>query len=166
MLEVLGGLFLGSIASGLIPVINSELLVVGAAVLLPPGAALLVAIVAATGQMLAKLGLYGAARWAPAYLPERAKKKLATAGGKLQKNGAAVYLLLLVSASAGWPPFYGISLLAGALRINFAAFASLGLVGRFVRFGILAWGAQAVGQEALERVAVAWTGGVSSMLGG
>ena len=70
------------------------------------------------------------------------------------------------TAALGWPPFYGVSLLAGALKINVATFLSLGLIGRVVRFGVLAWGARAVGSEATERLTSAWSSLVMPVLGG
>jgi membrane protein YqaA with SNARE-associated domain len=166
MLEVWSGLFLGSIVSGVIPFINSELLVIGVAVLVPSGALPVVAVVAGVGQMLGKLGLYGVARWAPTHLPERAKKKLHDAGERAREKDGATGSLILLSAALGWPPFYGVSLLAGALKINVATFLSLGLIGRVVRFGVLAWGARAVGSEATERLTSAWSSLVMPVLGG
>jgi membrane protein YqaA with SNARE-associated domain len=166
MLEVWGGLFLGSIVSGLIPFINSELLVIGVAVLVPSGAIPVVAIVAGLGQMMAKLLLYGLARWAPSRLPERAKKRLQGASDRVRERGGATGSVILASAAAGWPPFYGVSLVAGALKVNLGTFSSLGLVGRTIRFGVLAWGARAVGSEAAQHLASTWTGWFVPTLGG
>lgn len=43
-----------------------------------------------------------------------------------------------VSSLVGLPPFMAMSILAGAVRMRLAAFLSVGLVGRFVRFSALA----------------------------
>jgi len=43
-----------------------------------------------------------------------------------------------VSSLVGLPPFMAMSILAGAVRMQLAAFLSVGLAGRFVRFSALA----------------------------
>jgi membrane protein YqaA with SNARE-associated domain len=166
MLEVWSGLFLGSIVSGLIPFINSEILVVGVAVLVPSGAIPVVAVVAGVGQMMAKVLLYGLARWAPSRLPERAKSKLQRASDRVRERGGATGSVILASAAVGWPPFYGVSLVAGALRVSLGAFVILGLLGRTVRFGALAWAARTVGSEAAQHLSLGWTEWFLPGLGG
>jgi len=166
MLEVWGGLLLGSIVSGVIPFINSELLVIGVAVLVPSGAIPIVAMIAGVGQMMAKVLLYGLARWAPSRLPERAKNKLEEAGNRVQGRGGATGSVVFASAALGWPPFYGVSLVAGALKVSLWTFVLLGLAGRMIRFGVLAWGARAVGSEAAQHLSATWTGWFLPAVGG
>jgi len=38
----------------------------------------------------------------------------------------------------GFPPFYIVSVVAGALRMSFAAFLTVGGLGRLAHFGLLA----------------------------
>jgi membrane protein YqaA with SNARE-associated domain len=166
MLEVWSGLLLGSIVSGMIPFINSEILVVGVAVLVPSGAIPVVAVVASVGQMMAKLLLYGLARWAPSRLPERAKVRLQRASDRVRERGGATGSVILASAAVGWPPFYGVSLVAGALQVSLGSFLVLGLVGRAVRFGALAWAARTVGSEAAQHLSLGWTEWFVPGLGG
>ena len=44
----------------------------------------------------------------------------------------------IVSALVGVPPFYVVSVVAGALRLSFAAFLAVGGLGRLAHFGLLA----------------------------
>jgi membrane protein YqaA with SNARE-associated domain len=43
-----------------------------------------------------------------------------------------------VSAFAGFPPFYVMSMAAGTMRISFAAFLVVGGLARFAHFALLA----------------------------
>ena len=56
MFDVLVGLLIGSLVSGLVPVVNAELLVAGAAVAAPGIGVPAVAAVSAFGQMVTKTG--------------------------------------------------------------------------------------------------------------
>lgn len=145
MMEVLGGLFLACVVSGIVPVVNAELLVAGAVVAAPELGLPLVAAVSAGGQMVTKTLLFLLARLAPDRLPDRARPVLARATDAVQARGGAAGSLVLVSASVGVPPFYGVSLAGGALGMRLRAFLFYGTVGRFVRFGVLAWAARSVG---------------------
>ena len=64
--------------------------------------------------------------------------KLAEAEKKFEKWQGKSDLFVFLSASVGMPPFYIVSILAGVVKLNFFRFFSAGLVGRFIRFGILA----------------------------
>jgi membrane protein YqaA with SNARE-associated domain len=45
--------------------------------------------------------------------------------------------LVFASASVGLPPFYIMSVAAGAARMNLAWFIVLGSLGRLIRFGVI-----------------------------
>lgn len=104
----------------------------------------LLAMVAATGQVAGKLLWY----WAGAgttRLPwlrrklEAPKVEAAMTRWRDRTDGRPVYagVVLLASAFAGLPPFMVMSVVAGALRIRMWLFVSTGLVGRFLRFWIV-----------------------------
>ena len=126
--------------SALVPIVNAELLVVGAAALAGhwQGHALAVAGVVAFGQMVGKATLYWAGRGAAKIPSDRHRKAIARWGDRFSRSALAVQGLVFVSAVVGFPPFYAISLLAGTFLVNLPAFFLVGLAGRFVRFGILA----------------------------
>lgn len=139
MWEVLGGLLFAAAVSGVVPLVNAELLVVAAAAALPATAAPLVVLASTVGQMSTKLSLFALARWAPSRLPAKARGALTRAAGSLENRGGAVWSLVFTSAVTGIPPFYGVSLAAGTLGVRTSSFVTGGCCGRLVRFGALAW---------------------------
>lgn len=145
MWEILGGLLIGTVVSGIVPLVNAELLVAGAAVAAPGIGVPLVAAVSTVGQMVSKTLLFGVARWAPGRLPEKARAQLQRASEALSRKGGAAGSLVFTSAAVGLPPFYGVSLAAGALGMRPGTFVLSGGVGRLLRFGALAWAAHYVG---------------------
>lgn len=149
MWEVLGGLLVASAVSGVVPLVNAELLVVTAAAALPAIAMPLVAVASTLGQMSTKFTLFALARWAPSRLPETARRRLDRASGPLAARGGAVWSLVFASAATGIPPFYGVSLAAGTLGIRPFSFITGGSCGRLVRFGALAWLGGRIGPRAL-----------------
>lgn len=145
MWEVLGGLLIGCAVSGLLPVVNAELLVVGAAVAAPAIGVPALAAASAAGQMMTKTFLFGVARWAPSRLPSRARRVLGRASAAVNRRGGAAGSLVFTSAAVGLPPFYGVSLAAGALGMRLRSFLWTGATGRLLRFGVLAWATRHVG---------------------
>jgi membrane protein YqaA with SNARE-associated domain len=139
-IELLGGLFLGAAVSGVIPLVNAELLVVAAAAAGPPGTVLILALTTTLGQMVTKTGLYGVARWLPGRLPTKAREAVDRVSKRLAERQGAAGSTVFASAVLGIPPFYGVSLACGALRVRLRTFIIPGTVGRFVRFTALAWG--------------------------
>lgn len=129
-----------SVLSGLIPVVNGELYLIAAIIVAnDPVVALILAVIVAIGQMLAKIVLYYAARGATQL------GRTTRFGAKLEKAQALIerwrnkpLTLLFVSAVTGLPPFYLVSLLAGVVGIRFPVFLFLGLLGRVIRFVALA----------------------------
>ncbi len=144
-IAVLASAFAVSVASGLVPFVNAEVVVAAAAVAVPASQQWLMVTVCSLGQMIAKAALYALARWLPQRLPARAVRHLDRASEKAARLQRAGWPLILVSAFSGLPPFYVVSLAAGTVRVNFAAFLSIGFVGRWVRFAVLAYAAAAAG---------------------
>lgn len=144
-IALLTSAFVMSVASGLIPLVNAEVLVAGAAVAAPPGYVIPVIAVCSLGQMAAKVGLYAGARWLPERLPAKARARLDRAAEKTGRLEEAGFTLVLVSGILGIPPFYLITLAAGALRMNLTWFVVVGLAGRLVRFTVIAFSAVAAG---------------------
>ncbi len=145
MWEILAGLALGCVISGVVPLVNAELLVVAAAIAVPTPAIPLVVMVATVGQMLTKTLLFEVARRAPARLPARARAALARAVDRVRSRQATAGSLVFASAASGIPPFYGVSLAGGALGIRIQTFLVTGTAGRALRFGAIAWAAHSVG---------------------
>ena len=129
---------------GLLPWINSEVAVVGAALLLPAGAGPALVLACTLGQMAAKCALYGVTRWAPERLPARAKR-LIDRVERYRERRVLLGLAVLSSALVALPPFYLVTLACGVLRVRFALFTLAGIAGTAVRYGALAWMAVALG---------------------
>ena len=157
MWEITGALLVGSLVSGIVPLVNAELLVVAAAAALPPLGAPLVAVVSTIGQMTTKTSLFALARWAPSWLPKKAQARLEGASRTLAERDGAAGSVVLTSAIIGLPPFYGVSLAAGVLGMRLSRFVGFGSAGRLIRFGALAWAGSRFGTGALEMIADAST---------
>lgn len=155
MLELLLGLFAATAVSGIVPLVNAELLVLGAAAAVPAAGLPLVAVVSTVGQMVTKGVLFGLARWAPSRLPARARRALEKPSAAVEERGTAVGTLLFTSAATGVPPFYGVSLAAGAVGVGLGRFLLAGGLGRLVRFGVLAWLGHTVGEGAADFLSTA-----------
>jgi membrane protein YqaA with SNARE-associated domain len=145
MWQILGGLLVGTAVSGVVPLVNAELLVAGAAIAVPAAGVPIVALVSTLGQMSTKVLLYGLARWAPSKLPERARARLDRAAAAVAARDKASGSLVFASAAVGLPPFYGVALAAGALEVRLGTFLFAGSLGRALRFGVLAWAARLAG---------------------
>ncbi len=163
MWEILGGLLIGTAVSGIVPLVNAEVLVAAAALALPAACLPAVALVSTVGQMSTKSLLYGLARWAPARLPARARSALERAASAASSRGRAAGPLIFSSAAVGLPPFYGVALACGALKVRPWTFVLAGAAGRAVRFGVVAWTARLVADTGASifahRVATALLGG-------
>ena len=126
-----------SIVSALVPWVNGEALLLSCAVLAPTPFALAGLVgLASLGQMVGKCVLY----WGGGSLKfHKGRAAQLTESWKRRLNGSPsqVMAVVFVSSTLGIPPFYLITLLAGALKIHFARFIGIGLCGRVVRFGLL-----------------------------
>ncbi|HVK77624.1 MAG TPA: VTT domain-containing protein [Kofleriaceae bacterium] len=133
------GTFLFCFGSGLVPIFNAELFLVAVSSMWVSSVAPLPAIVllAAAGQMTAKIFLYYGARSTLERATGRRKEKIEKARAKLDKWRQRPNWYLLVSSTIGLPPFFIISLLAGALKIRLRRFLLIGTIGRVVRFAVL-----------------------------
>jgi membrane protein YqaA with SNARE-associated domain len=138
------GIYAGTLAvgvlSGLIPLINGEIYLVGVVLLtgkLWP--AIVLALLVAVGQMIAKVVLYKAASGATE-LGKTSKlgRKIEAARTKLEKWKDKPLAVTFISAITGLPPFYLVTLLAGALGVRFRTFIILGIIGRILRFVAIA----------------------------
>lgn len=142
--SVLGGLGLG-VGSALFPLVNAEAYVLLVAARHPTHVLLtLVVVGVAVGQTAGKAVLFEGGRRArlPAWVGRRKEHadphpRWARLGDLLQRPRTGVPLLLS-SASVGLPPLAVVSVLAGAAGQRRRTFVSLCLVGRLVRFALIA----------------------------
>jgi len=128
-------------ASAVVPIINGELVVIGA-VAARPELIVPIVLVAALGQMIGKCVMYGAGAGAVELAAKKKKETLTKYidryREKFESHPRSAAALVFVSASLGLPPFYVVSLLAGAFHFGFWRFAILGFIGRATRFAVIA----------------------------
>jgi len=128
-----GGCLLGS----LVPLVNTELLVVSMAALAPAWLLAPVVGLAATGQIAGKIVLYLTGRGTIGLGKAREHPRVKPLLGRLQSHRRAGGMILFASASAGLPPLYAMSVACGMVDFGLRRFVGIGLVGRLLRFGLL-----------------------------
>jgi len=129
--------FLVSLLGGLVPFVNVEAYLISVSALSPGLAPLGVVLAAALGQMAAKSVLYLAGRGFVRLPLGRHQARVDHATARLAHGDWKATVLLFISASTGLPPFYVVSIAAGFVRFPLGAFLGLGLIGRFLRFGVV-----------------------------
>jgi membrane protein YqaA with SNARE-associated domain len=132
------GCFLLSIVSALVPWVNGEVALLSLAALAgsPTDLAILVLLTSA-GQMVGKCALYWAGRGVVPLRSARMGRVVSTWKERFEQAPSRHLALVFFSSAVGVPPFYVITVLAGAFRMRFGPFFAVGASGRLVRFGLL-----------------------------
>lgn len=125
-----------AVASAIIPVINIELYLIGAAALAPKGMAVPLVLAATVGQMVGKVVMYFAATGAVKLPGKRLQVALEGMNTALRNRPRSSGALIFASAAAGVPPFFVMAVAAGAARMNLVSFVVFGTLGRLVRFSV------------------------------
>jgi membrane protein YqaA with SNARE-associated domain len=145
-----GGVYVASlliaVISGVFPLVNAELYLIGLTVTLGYSPQLFaIAAILALGQTLTHSVLFQTARGVTSLGAKRRvglEAKLARVRERLDRWRDKVLVVLCAAATIGLPPMMLVSLCAGSLAIRFRTFVVIGLAGRLVRFGTLALIAQ------------------------
>jgi membrane protein YqaA with SNARE-associated domain len=145
--------------SALLPLISIEIFLLGLVSQRPELPWLALGAVIAIGQVAGKLIYYWAAKGdlhLPAFLHRKRTKPLTPRRHRMAMRTKRIRAVLerlterchrhprwmvgtySVSSVVGVPPFMATSVLAGLARMKLSAFLSAGLLGRFVRFSLLA----------------------------
>jgi membrane protein YqaA with SNARE-associated domain len=122
-----------SLVGGFVPLVNVELYLVGVATAVPHAGLVPIVLAASLGQVAAKCVLYGAGTRVLRVSPGRSRALVAGVA-RLRAAHSGGRALVFSSALFGLPPFYVMSLAAGALRLGLPVFVALGLTGRVLRF--------------------------------
>lgn len=128
--------YLYSVVSGLVPVVNVEVFLLAMAAL-KKGDPLAVILLTTAGQMTAKYVLYLSGRGLIRLPPGRMQGKVEQARKALDEHPKGAESVVLFSAVTGVPPFYGMSLAAGALAMPLLRFLGVATFGRLVRFSVV-----------------------------
>jgi membrane protein YqaA with SNARE-associated domain len=147
---VIWTVFLGALASALIPVINIEAILALAAGK-EPGLTAALVLAASVGQMSGKVLWYWGgmhvdrAPWVRKHL-EKPRPKATLDKWHERAEGRPWFTagLLFFSAAVGLPPYAVMAVLAGVLRVNFVVFLVTGFLGRLVRFWAVVAGTTAL----------------------
>jgi len=127
-----------TVASAVMPWFNAEVIVLSMPAVAPSRTVLAILVVIATvGQMTGKCFVYWAGRKGDKALPGRAGVALEKLKVRLATTPSRAAALVLVSALVGLPPFFLVTFVAGALKMNFVTFLTAGTMGRLLRFGAL-----------------------------
>ncbi|HEY0017200.1 MAG TPA: hypothetical protein VGC13_12900 [Longimicrobium sp.] len=126
-----------AVASAIIPVINIEIYLLGAAALAPQAMAVPLVLAATIGQMIGKVVMYFAGTGAVKLPGKRLQAALDGMHVTLRDRPRSGGALVFASAASGFPPFFIVTVAAGAARMNLAAFVVLGFLGRLVRFAVI-----------------------------
>jgi membrane protein YqaA with SNARE-associated domain len=130
------GTFAFCVGSAMIPVLHAEAYLVTASLLAPPELRWWLVIAATVGQMIGKVGMYYGGRGVLLIPGERMKRRIEQATARYRDSKQVGNLLIFVSSSTGFPPFYIISIAAGMMKFPLVQFIVFGLMGRFIRFSV------------------------------
>ena len=136
------GCYGAAVTSALLPWVNAELLMLSAMpVAAAHGSLLPLAAVFTLGQMTGKSVMFWLSRRTS--LPSsRMRDAVESWRGRFERHPHSALACVFVSAALGFPPFYAVSIAAGALRMAFGLFLAVGGIGRFVHFGTILVGWQ------------------------
>ena len=131
--------------SAVFPWVNAEIFVL-ALPSIAGNAGRLAALVAVVtvGQMAGKYVIFAAARRGLTTPPRRAAALMDRWRARLTGSAAQALSLIAFSSTVGLPPFYVVSMIAGAVNLRADWFLAAGAAGRLVRFLALAFVPQAV----------------------
>jgi membrane protein DedA with SNARE-associated domain len=134
--------FVYGILSGVIPITNSEVLMAalgaGSSYGLPK--LLVLAFLVAVGQAITHAALYFTARGLAKAGASRSPKweaRIAKAHEVAEKYKKSELLMLIGGATIGVPPQVLVATVAGTIGIPFRTFATIDVLGRFVRFAVI-----------------------------
>lgn len=137
--EIVGGAFVSSVVSGVIPLVNGEAVAIVSSLAVEPWARLPLLVACVTGHLLSKFTLFWIASRSPERLP--AKARALAERFDLARAPRASSLVVVSSALVAIPPLYPTTLAAGLLGMPLLHFLVGATVGMVCRFGVLIWGA-------------------------
>ena len=134
-----------TIASAILPWLSAEIIVLALPAVAHSRSALIaLVLVAVAGQMTGKCFVYWAGLKGAKAASPRVARALERWRGRMTRRPSSPTTIVLFSSLVGFPPFFVITAVAGALRLNFPAFLAAGSAGRLIRFGALVFVPQMV----------------------
>ncbi len=127
--------FLGA----LIPVFNTEALLIAAGFWMPSALRVPLVLIAASAQMTGKFLIYLSARGVLRLPLGHYEHRLEKVKQRFRKWNKAPELFLLVSAGTSIPPFYFATILFGMLKYSIIRYLLSGFTGFVIRFGLVSF---------------------------
>lgn len=124
-------------AGALVPVLNTEIYLIGASAIAPRALWAPLVVAGTAGAMAGKVLLYFAGRGVVKLPASRMQRGLVKMQTRMEEKPLAGKLLYAASAFAGFPPFYVTTVAAGAVGMNFVFFLVVGFLGRLFRFALV-----------------------------
>ena len=125
-----------SILSGLVPIINTEVYLVAVATLTPAQAWPII-LITTLGHLVAKIILYQAGRHGIRPHAGRFRHQIEKAEAAMRRHPAGIDAVVAMSGLTGFPPFYGVSVMAGVMQVPFWRFLLVATPARLLRFVIV-----------------------------
>ena len=126
--------------SAVLPWVNAEVLILSLPAVADSRAELVVLVLISTaGQMAGKCVIYWVARHGGVFPSAWIARWMERWRGRAVARPASSIMLVAASSLVGIPPFFAMSVVAGALKMNFGSFFVAGACGRLVRFFALAF---------------------------
>jgi len=135
--------FAGCAIGSVIPLIHTELLVLGIATVAPAKSGLPLVLLATSGTMVGKTLLYFGGRGL-LRMKFRQREKIDRMVAEAEKRRGLAGTVLFASATSGFPPFYVVTVVSGILKLSLVTFLTLGFIGRFLRFTAVVYAPQLV----------------------
>lgn len=134
------GYYAAAVVSALAPWVNAELLMLSAIPVARSHAALTALVLAVSaGQMSGKAIAYWASRRSTGSHSPRLQRLLDRWQARIDRRPGSALAITFVSAVVGFPPFFLVSMAAGALRVAFGRFMAVGTAGRLIHFAVVAF---------------------------
>jgi membrane protein YqaA with SNARE-associated domain len=135
--------FVFCLVGGFIPIVNAEAYFATMGAISERTALVPLVVIGTLGQMTAKTSILLASRGAMRLPAARDSERVRRVLAKARAWRGPIEIFVFVSAVAGFPPFYLVSMLGGALDLSVTRFIVVGSIGRFIRFFSIAWAANA-----------------------
>lgn len=126
-----------AVLSAVIPVVNIEIYLLGASALAGREMVIPLIVAGTLGQVIGKIALYYAGTGALKIPGKRLQAALQKMNTQMQERPRMGGALVFASATLGLPPYYLVTLAAGAAKMNLPMFLAVSLVGRLIRFAIV-----------------------------
>lgn len=130
--------------SAIIPLVNAELLILFVASVAPRPLLPALVIAATLAHMLGKTCMYFCGRALDRLPPGRFRDRIARGAAMLDRQKGLGSTVIFVSSLIGFPPFYVVTVASGVMRFHFWHYFIVGISGRLIRFGAIAFFPQAV----------------------